>query len=606
MDDRDTPSKPIVSQAIVIRRMAATIVVINLLVMGLAGLSLRQNWIQHKKQAAVTTQNLSQVLERYISGFIDKIDVALLTVADEIEKQVAGGGSNRKDLDLFIARQYARLPELDGLRMANAQGDITCGTGLEQGVRANIADREYFIRLRNNPQAKLVISKPVVGRISGKWVVMLARRLNKPDGSFNGTVYGVINLESFLKVFAAVDVGKHGSIALRDESLGLVARYPEPQDVGSAVGQRPVSSELLEQVRAGRATGTFITQSPQDKVEGTYSYRRINGYPLYILVGLASTEYLAGWRDEAIKTSVMVAFFFLITLCLSWLVYRDWKREQAAARDMTERLEHLVQERTGELRVAMERAEAANVAKDDFLSSVSHELRTPMTSVFGFVKLIKKKMEEGILPNLDAEDKRTTRNARQILTNLDVIESEGERLIKLINDVLDLSNLDAGRVDWHFATTDLSGIAKQVMELSREDVARKGLSFDMDMGGDLPPIYADHDRLEQVFSNLVSNAVKFTEQGGITISARLHDNEIMVSVADTGIGIAPDNQDKVFDKFQQIGDTLTSKPPGTGLGLFICKEIVNRHGGRIWVESNLGAGSVFRFTLPVTAHTGPI
>jgi signal transduction histidine kinase len=251
-------------------------------------------------------------------------------------------------------------------------------------------------------------------------------------------------------------------------------------------------------------------------------------------------------------------------------------------------------------RLLREMADAASHAKSDFLSSVSHELRTPMTSVFGFSKLIKKKMEQDILPCLDRNDSKAVRSAEQIQTNLDVIISEGERLTKLINDVLDLAKLDAGRMEWDFHPVDLSGIIEHAAAATAPLAQGKGLRLALDVEKDLPVIPGDRDRLVQVLVNLVSNAVKFTGQGAITIVARLCQTVIEVGVVDTGIGISEENVEKVFDKFHQIGDTLTDKPHGTGLGLAICKEIINRHGGSIWVESELGKGSAFRFTLPVS------
>lgn len=250
-------------------------------------------------------------------------------------------------------------------------------------------------------------------------------------------------------------------------------------------------------------------------------------------------------------------------------------------------------------RILREMADAASHAKSDFLSSVSHELRTPMTSVFGFSKLIKKKMDTDIIPALDGASRQAVRAAEQVRSNLDVIIAEGERLTNLINDVLDLAKLDAGRMEWNFDTGELPGIIAHVAAATTPVAEAKGLGLTVDVAEGLPAIRLDRDRLVQVLLNLTSNAVKFTSQGGVTIAACLRDGAIEVSVADTGIGIAAEHLEQVFDKFHQIGDTLTDKPHGTGLGLAICREIIARHGGRIWVESELGAGSTFRFTLPL-------
>lgn len=250
-------------------------------------------------------------------------------------------------------------------------------------------------------------------------------------------------------------------------------------------------------------------------------------------------------------------------------------------------------------RILRECADAASYAKSEFLSSVSHELRTPMTSVYGFAKIIKKKLEKHIVPLVDVNDARAMRELQQIRTNLDVIVSEGERLTSLINNVLDLAKLEAGRVEWHFDAVDVRGVIEHVAATIRPLTDARGLFLKLDVADDLPCVRGDRDRLVQVLINLGSNAVKFTGQGGVTFSALCDGNDVVISVADTGIGITPENCAKVFDKFHQIGDTLTDKPPGTGLGLSICKEIIDRHGGRIWVESEPGKGSTFKFTLPV-------
>ncbi|MDD5285677.1 MAG: HAMP domain-containing sensor histidine kinase [Desulfuromonadaceae bacterium] len=249
-----------------------------------------------------------------------------------------------------------------------------------------------------------------------------------------------------------------------------------------------------------------------------------------------------------------------------------------------------------------EMADAASHAKGEFLSSVSHELRTPMTSVYGFAKVIKKKIENDIVPLLDSNDNRLVRSVHQIQSNLDVIISEGERLTTLINNVLDLAKLEAGRVEWHFDDIDLSAIIEHVGATIKPLTEARQLYLKLDLEKDMPQISGDRDRLVQLLINLASNAVKFSERGGITIEAHRDHDKVIVSVADTGIGIAPENCDKVFEKFHQIGDTLTDKPQGTGLGLSICKEIVEHHGGRIQVESELGKGSVFSFTIPVISE----
>jgi signal transduction histidine kinase/DNA-binding response OmpR family regulator len=253
----------------------------------------------------------------------------------------------------------------------------------------------------------------------------------------------------------------------------------------------------------------------------------------------------------------------------------------------------------------------ADAAKSAFLSTVSHELRTPLTSVLGFAKIIKKRLEERIFPIVPAGDRKVAQTIQQVEDNLKVVVSEGERLTKLIDDVLDLAKIEAGKLEWHMEAVTMAEVIEHAMAATASLFEHKGLRPEKVIASDLPTVTGDRDRLIQVVINLLSNAVKFTDSGVITCRAVRRGGEVVVSVTDTGVGIAPSDQPKVFERFKQVGDTLTDKPKGTGLGLPICREIVEHHGGRIWVESEMGRGSTFSFSLPVLAEharefSGPV
>ena len=250
-------------------------------------------------------------------------------------------------------------------------------------------------------------------------------------------------------------------------------------------------------------------------------------------------------------------------------------------------------------------AEEADAAKSSFLSTVSHELRTPLTSVLGFAKIIRRRLEERLFPMVPEDDRKVAQAKKQVIENLDVVVSEGERLTKLIDDVLDLAKIEAGKFTWNMATVTMGDVIDRATSATASLFEAKKLRLIRKVEPDLPVITGDQDRLIQVVINLISNAVKFTDAGSITCSARRDGDELIISVIDSGIGISPADQPKVFEKFKQVGDTLTDKPKGTGLGLPICKEIIEYHGGHIWVESEPGKGSTFSFTLPIAeAATG--
>ncbi|MGP0074255.1 MAG: GAF domain-containing protein [Bryobacteraceae bacterium] len=252
-----------------------------------------------------------------------------------------------------------------------------------------------------------------------------------------------------------------------------------------------------------------------------------------------------------------------------------------------------------ETRQARAAAEDADAAKSSFLSTVSHELRTPLTSVLGFAKIIRRRLEERLFPLLPADDRKIQQTRQQVIDNLNVVVSEGERLTKLIDDVLDLAKIEAGKFTWNMESLSVQDVIERAVSATASLFDAKKLTLVRNVEPGLPTVTGDRDRLIQVVINLISNAVKFTDSGSVTCSASHRDGELVVSVTDSGIGIAPADQPKVFEKFKQVGDTLTDKPKGTGLGLPICKEIVEYHGGRIWVESEPGKGSTFSFTLPL-------
>jgi PAS domain S-box-containing protein len=332
--------------------LAAVVLLVDLSVVVLALLSLHQSWLQYRERAEVQAQNLSQALEYSIAGIADKSDLALLCVVDEVQRQIARGAIDGVSLNSFITRQHGRLPELDSIRVADAQGQVWYGTGVVAKSVINVADRDYFLQLQGDPGAGLVISKPMLGRISGKWVLVVARRVSNPDGSFAGAVYGPIALEQIQKILASIDVGPSGGISLRDGEMGLIVRTPKHNGVASIVGNNTISPELRQRVQSGKKSGTFFSSTSSNNVAKVSSYRRIASYPLYIIVGLATSDYLAQWWRDLAKMSTLVALFIAVTLVLSRFAFLRWRREKEALdalRSAKEELEQRVTERTAEL-----------------------------------------------------------------------------------------------------------------------------------------------------------------------------------------------------------------------------------------------------------------
>lgn len=286
------------------------------------------------------------------------------------------------------------------------------------------------------------------------------------------------------------------------------------------------------------------------------------------------------------------------------------KEAETALAELNANLEKLVTKRTRilarqaqDLEEANQKLKKLDELKSSFLSSVSHELRTPLTSIFGFTKLITKDLEKGLRPLVqESEDQQAVKRFDRVISNLGIIEQEGARLTRLINDVLDLTRIESGRMEWRDARISMADcIYEAVLAVSGQFVEKENLRLEADVPKDLPDIFADPDRIVQVIVNLLGNAAKFTSQGVVRIRARRVDDDIAVFVTDTGAGIHTSELGRIFDKFHQTqsGDTVCQAGSGSGLGLSICKDIVERYKGRIWVRSSAGSGSVFTFTLPI-------
>jgi Na+/proline symporter/signal transduction histidine kinase len=247
---------------------------------------------------------------------------------------------------------------------------------------------------------------------------------------------------------------------------------------------------------------------------------------------------------------------------------------------------------TAELRAANERLTELDRMKDDFVSTVTHELRTPLTSIRAFTQIL-------------YEDPDIERGQR--MKFLGIITKETERLTRLINQVLDLARIESGRAEWHESQVDLGEVISDTVTGMSQVFEERRIQVSVAVPEVTPPVRADVDRVIQVMLNLLSNAAKFCDpvRGRIEIAAREQGGALRVDVRDNGPGIAPEHQKVIFDKFRQVGDTLTAKPHGSGLGLHISRQIVEHFGGRMWVESVPGEGACFSFTLPVDRIAPP-
>ncbi|MEI7457446.1 MAG: ATP-binding protein [Nitrosomonadales bacterium] len=431
------------------------------------------------------------------------------------------------------------------------------------------------------------------------------------------------------RLSAVADNAEHGRNFGRDDSerqdeLGILARHIYKMlDARAEEEQARLDSEARYSVVFNNAaiglaqvalTGQFIRinqefckiigYTQEEVLTQNFTFERIT-YPDDIAVDHACIQQLLAGNEQSytLEKRYVRRDGSLVWVNLSVSLQRDGRGEPqfliSAVLDLSERkkaenelkrykdhLEEQVQQRTADLVLARDAAEAANRAKSIFLSSMSHELRTPLNAILGFSGLM-------------CRDEMLSKAQRE---NLDIINRSGEHLLSLINDVLEVAKIEAGRVQVEREPVDLGALLRDVNDMMALRASEKGLQLLVDQSSEFPRyIMGDEARLRQVLINLVGNAVKFTSHGGITIRFGIKPmvlpERLLIEIEDSGIGINPEDQQRIFEPFVQVGEPSTQK--GTGLGLTLTRQFIQMMGGEISLESQAGRGSIFRVELPV-------
>jgi signal transduction histidine kinase len=443
------------------------------------------------------------------------------------------------------------------MALADANGLLTAST-LPMKPGANIADRKHFLVFKNDVTDRLFISEPVLGRVSRKPSLQLVRPLLGPKGEFQGVIVASIDpelLRSYFATFHALQ--DQGSVSV--VGLDGTVRFRLTED-GFTAGQ-DVHQSLYWKDIVGSDRGLFETTAVIDGIHRRSAFQRVEGLPLAVIVGVGTESYLASFNQRWRFASIFAGVITAMLLTLAYAITRLANEQQTLI---------------GELEESRNQAMEANSMKSHLLASVSHELRTPLNSILGFSELIR---------DLSADE--------MVAKYADLIHTSGEHLHSLVNTILDLAKIEAGRMGVTIETVDLGRLLKAATESHRVSADKKGLQLALTLQPEFKPdIRTDRTKLIQVLNNVLHNAIKFTVEGRIEVLAgTTADGTTMISVLDTGVGIAPSQLPKVFDRFNTVDGPTDATEQGSGLGLALCKELLGLMGGEITISSQPGQGT---------------
>ncbi|MFZ4860443.1 MAG: hypothetical protein ACOYL3_29135 [Desulfuromonadaceae bacterium] len=316
--------------------MIFLLVFVTVIIGVLGVLQIRQTYTQTLSEAENTGGLLAGTLQQTIGSMLQKTDIVLNSIVYEVSHQSAGGGVQTDRLKAFIEGQFKMMPELENLRVSNSQGVLVSGSGPAPTVAVSIADRDYFRYLRDHPDAGMILSEPIIGKISKIWVISCARRVTLTDGAFGGVALAILPLKLFDDLFKGVPIGSQGLITLHSDDFSLITKYSPLQQEKNAASANTalIAPEWRALIAQGQTqNAAYTSDSSSDGIRRIYSYQRIASYPLYINVGLALDDVLRGhWTHLWVVTGILLVLLVTVVI-LVWQVYQNWRKTALLKRD---------------------------------------------------------------------------------------------------------------------------------------------------------------------------------------------------------------------------------------------------------------------------------
>ncbi|RTL24249.1 MAG: sensor histidine kinase [Rhodocyclaceae bacterium] len=507
--------------------------------------------------------NLARAFEEHTIRTIKSVDQAVLFLKFQYEKY-----GDKVNIAEYVREGMIISSIFNQLGVIDEHGMYILSNLPDHKVM-DLSDREHFRVHKEKDTNQLFISKPVLGRASGKWSIQMTRRINKPDGSFGGVVVISVDPYYFSDFYSGVDLGHNGVVSLvgRD-GIVRARRVGDNNDVGQNLSGSPLMT-----VWDKAASGSYRTASVADGVKRFYSYRALKEYPLAVAVGVDEEEALAEFHERRRGYMIYAGGMTLVVLLFGGLSIHLLNRQ------------HRISDA---LRESQVKAEAANRMKSEFLASMSHELRTPLNGIMGYAEFLRDTLED---------------------TNKEfagIILDSSHHLLDLVNSILDLAKIESGKMELDLRQEALQPLFERIVRTHYPSAEEKGLELRLEIATDAPADFVcDGTRLAQILNNLLHNAIKFTDRGSVGVQVGRDGDMLRIAVTDTGCGIPEEMLPHVFERFRQVDGFLTRRHQGTGLGLALVQELVTLMGGDVSLVSRVEEGSEFVIRLLLVSHPMP-
>lgn len=553
------------------------------LITGLSVVALHGSRVAFERRALDAAENVATGMKQALLAEFGRVGTGLQSVVLALEHEGGLSRATPEVVQRLLATQRSLIPELPGFRIADAQGQLLYGPGVPADGSLSVADRDYFLRARDTGDDGLIVSEPVLGRITQRWIVLVVRRLADRDGRFAGVVIASLDAVFFERLFEAVELGPKGAISLRSAGLRLIARRSGDPEVPGSSGSNNVSPQLAATIRAAPDEGNYVAPTALDGIERVNSYLRVGPLPLYVIVGLATDDYLVPWRQEVRVVSTLAGLLVALLAVSFWLARRAWLREAQAQHDR--RLLSQEQALRAQAEQHAEELDGLLRERSDMLDVMAHEVRQPLNNASAAL--------QGAATALTGLG--DTVAAQRVVRAQNVLG----HVLASIDNTLAVASLLAGAgpiertdtdIDTLVAVTiaDMPHAERGRIRIERQTSARTA-SMDMSL-------------MRLALRNLLSNALKYSPAGSevtVRIADRDHPLALLLDVLDHGPGIAAGQVTAMFERGAR--GHHPGGPAGLGLGLHIVRRVMELHGGSVEVVPGEA-----RFAMRLVLAEGPL